>query len=93
VIDSLTLQCAKRQDALARSSSSSSSEVERATAQSEEALHQLQQEHCAEVTRLQGELATLQQQLDQQVHLILAAQLYTLCNNFPESHVVASIVR
>ena len=72
VIDSLKLQCTNLEAALARSSSSTTSELERAFAQSEQALQQLQQEHTADVTRLESELATLQQQLDQQVHCCLS---------------------
>jgi peptidoglycan hydrolase CwlO-like protein len=64
------------QDALARSNSSNTSELESAKAQLEQTLQQLQQ-YKAEVTRLESELATLQQECSAQVHRILAVQLYT----------------
>jgi hypothetical protein len=57
------LQCAELEAALAHSTS----ELERANAQSQLALQLLQEEHSAAVTRLESELVTLQQQYDAQV--------------------------
>jgi hypothetical protein len=84
VIDSLKLQCTELHDALARSSSSTSN-IERANTQSQQALQQLQQEHSAEVTRLECELTALQQQLDQQVSSCLL-NLHTLCFDHHTTH-------
>jgi hypothetical protein len=85
VIDSLKLQCGELQNALARSTSSSTSELEHADTQSQQALQQLQHEHSVEMTRLQSDPTALQQQLDQQVNSCLL-NLHTQRSDYHTLH-------
>jgi hypothetical protein len=62
-LESVRLQCAELEDALAHSTS----ERERSNAQSQQELQLLQEENSAAVTRLERELSALQQQYDAQV--------------------------
>jgi chromosome segregation ATPase len=68
-LESLRLQCTELDDALAHSTT----ELERANTDSQQALQLLQEENSAEVTRLETELASLQQQYDAQVCCICYA--------------------